>query len=119
MEILIHMQDVLGRAVAQAVSPRLPTTTNRVRCQARKRGICGGQNNDRAGSLRVFRLPLPTILPLTAPYTSSSTIWGCYNKQNSDRRTKWIQSRPTQRIDDVSVAYVIYYRCNYGTRRKA
>jgi hypothetical protein len=45
---------VAGRAVAQAVSRRLPITAARVRGQVRICGICGGQSGPGAGFLPVF-----------------------------------------------------------------
>jgi hypothetical protein len=53
--------------------------------------ICGGQNDTGAGFLLVFRFPLPILIPLTAPQ-SSSIIRGWYNKPNIGGRTKWTQS---------------------------
>jgi hypothetical protein len=58
---------VHGRAIAQAVSRRLPTAAARVRAQARSCGICGGQSCMGAGFLRVLRFPLPILIPPTAP----------------------------------------------------
>jgi hypothetical protein len=46
-----------GRAIAQAVSRRLPTAAARVRAQVRSCGICGGQSSTRVGFLQVFRFP--------------------------------------------------------------
>jgi hypothetical protein len=48
-----------GRAIAQALSRRLPTTTPRVRSRFRSCGICGGQSGTGAGFLRVLRFPIP------------------------------------------------------------
>jgi hypothetical protein len=53
-----------GRAVAQAVSRWLPTAAARVRVQAAC-WVCGGQSGTGAGFLRVFRFPLPIILPIS------------------------------------------------------
>jgi hypothetical protein len=75
---------VLGRAIAQAVSRRLPTATARVRAQVRSCGICGGRSGTGAGSLR---FPLPILIPPTVPH-SSSIIRGWYNRPVSGRRTK-------------------------------
>jgi hypothetical protein len=46
-----------GRAIAQAVSGRLPTAAARVQVQVKSYGICGGQSVTMAGFLRVFRFP--------------------------------------------------------------
>jgi hypothetical protein len=62
----------IGRAVAQAVSHRLPTAAVRVRDQVMPCGICGGQSGTGAGFLRVLRLPLPSLIPTTAPHSSST-----------------------------------------------
>jgi hypothetical protein len=49
------------------------------------------------GFLRIFRFPLPNLIPLTAPHSPSSIIGGWYNRPISGRRTKWTQSHPTPR----------------------
>jgi hypothetical protein len=85
-----------GRAIAQAVSHRLPIAAARVRSQVRSRGICGGQSGTAAGFLRVLRFPLPILIPPTTPH-SSSIIRGWNNRPNIDWRTKWAQSHPTPR----------------------
>jgi hypothetical protein len=69
----------IDRAIAQAVSRRLPTTVSRFRSQVRSSGICGGQRGAEAGYFRVLRFPLPILIPPTAPH-SSSIIWGWYNR---------------------------------------
>jgi hypothetical protein len=84
-----------GRAIAQAVSRRLPTAATQVRFQVRLCGICGGQSGTGAGFLRILRFPLPILIPPTTPHSSSSIIRGWYNRPNSDRRTTWTQSHPT------------------------
>jgi hypothetical protein len=43
-------------------------------------GICGGQSGAGAGFLRVLRFPLPIFIPPIAPQSSSSIIWGLYNR---------------------------------------
>jgi hypothetical protein len=73
--------DFTGRAIAQAVSRRLPTAEARVRSQVRSCGICGGQSGTGAGFLRVLGFPLPILVPPTTPH-SSSIIRGWYNRPN-------------------------------------
>jgi hypothetical protein len=85
-----------GHAIAQAVSHRLPTAAVWIRAWFRSCGICGGQSGTRTGFLRVLRFPLPIRIPLIAPQSSSSIIWGWYNRPNSDRSTKW--THPTMNI---------------------
>jgi hypothetical protein len=60
-----------GRAIAKAVSRRLPIASAQVRAQVRSCGICGGQSGTGAGFLRVLRFPLSIIIPPTAPHSSS------------------------------------------------
>jgi hypothetical protein len=81
--------------IAQAISRWLPTAAARVRAQVRSCGICGGQSGTGACFLRVFRFPLPILIPPTARH--SSIIWCLYNTVSSGRRTKWTQSHPTTR----------------------
>jgi hypothetical protein len=68
------------RAIAQAVSRRLPTAAVRVRAQVRSYGICDGQSGTGAG------FPLPILIPSTDPH-SSSTNRDWYNRPISGRRT--------------------------------
>jgi hypothetical protein len=82
-----------GRAIAQAVSRRLPTAAARVRSQVKSCGICGGQSGTVTCFLRVLPFPLPILIPPTAPH-SSSIIRGWYNRPVSGQRTKWTQSHP-------------------------
>jgi hypothetical protein len=74
---------VVGRAIDQAVSRRLPTAAARVRSC----GICGGQSGTGAGFLLVLRFPLPILITPTDPH-SSSVICDWYNRPNSGRSTK-------------------------------
>jgi hypothetical protein len=67
----------------------------RVQAQVRSSGICGVKWNW-GGFLRVLRFPLPILISLTAP-NSSSFIRGWYNRPVSGRRTEWTQSHRTQR----------------------
>jgi hypothetical protein len=59
----------IGRAIAQAVIPRLPPAAARVRAQAKSFGISGGQSGTGAGLLRVLRFPQSILIPLTAPHS--------------------------------------------------
>jgi hypothetical protein len=87
---------VMGPAIAQAVSRRLPTAAAWVRAQVRSCGICDGQNGIGAGFLRVLGVPLQILIPPTAPH-SSSIIRGWHNRSISGRRTKWTQPHPIPR----------------------
>jgi hypothetical protein len=82
-----------GRAVAQAVSRRLPNAAARIQAQARSCESCGGQIGTAIGFPRVLRFPLPRIPP-TAPHSSSSSsiIWGWFSRPISGRRAKRTQS---------------------------
>jgi hypothetical protein len=84
-----------GRAIAQAVSHRFPTTAARVLAQVRSCGICGGQSGTEADFLLVPRSPLPILIPPIASCSSSSIIRGWYNRPGSGRRTKRTLSHPT------------------------
>jgi hypothetical protein len=90
--------EVDGRAIAKAVSRRLPTAAARVRARVRSCGICGGQSGTVAGFLRVFRFPLPIFIPPITPQSPSSIIWAWYKRANSGRSTKWTQSHPMRKI---------------------
>jgi hypothetical protein len=85
-----------SRAAHQTVSRRLLIAAVRVRAQFRSCAIYGRQSGTGANFLRIFRFPLPPILP-TAPHSSSSIMRGWHNRPNSGRRTKWTQSDPTPR----------------------
>jgi hypothetical protein len=56
-----------GRAIAQAVSRRLPTAAARVQTRVWSSGICGGQGGAGAGFLRVLLFPLPIFIPPNSP----------------------------------------------------
>jgi hypothetical protein len=82
-----------GRAIAQAVSRRVPTAVVRFRSQVRSCGICGGQSGTAACFLRVLRFTLPILTPPIAPHSFTIRSW--YNRPASGHRTKWTQSHPT------------------------
>jgi hypothetical protein len=65
----------LQRLVA-GFQPRRPG----VRARVWSCGICGGQSGAGAGFLRVLRFPLPIVISPIAPQSSSSIIWGLYNR---------------------------------------
>jgi hypothetical protein len=73
-----------GRATAQAVSRRLPTSAARVLSMVRSREICG-QSGIRADFLQVLRFPLPILIPLKAPRSltilSSDAIQSRYSQR--------------------------------------
>jgi hypothetical protein len=83
------------RAVAQTVSCRLLTAAARVEAQVGSCGVFGGQRGSGAGFLRLFQFPLPILITPIAPQSSSSIIWGWYNRPISGRRTNWTQSHLT------------------------
>jgi hypothetical protein len=43
---------------------------------------------------------LPIRIPPIDPQSSSSIIWGCYNKPNSGHSTKWTQSDPMRKKNE-------------------
>jgi hypothetical protein len=51
-----------------------------VRARVWSCGIYGGQSGAGAGYLRVLRFPLPIFIPPIAPQSSSSIMWGLYNR---------------------------------------
>jgi hypothetical protein len=55
----------LGRAIAQAVSRRLPTAAALVRAQARLYGTFGRESDFEADFLRVLRFLLSILIPPT------------------------------------------------------
>jgi hypothetical protein len=82
-----------GRAIAQAVSRRLPA-------RVRPCGICGCQRGTRVGFLRVLRFSMSICIPRISPQ-SSCVIWDWYNGPNSGRSTKWTQSHPIRKKKDI------------------
>jgi hypothetical protein len=97
---------VKGRVIAQAVSGRLPTAAAQVWAQVRPCGVCGWQSNIGASFLRVLRFPLPILIPLTAPH-SSSIIRDWYNRPISGRRTKWTHKGMVR--SDMSKPALIFF----------
>jgi hypothetical protein len=63
-----------GRAIAQALSRRLPTAATWVRTQVNSCGICGGRSGTGARFLRVLRFPMPIFNPPSAPHLSSINL---------------------------------------------
>jgi hypothetical protein len=62
--VLTHrIKDLLGGAIAEAVSRWLPTVAARVRSQVWSSGISGGQSGAGAGFLRVLRFSLLIFIP--------------------------------------------------------
>jgi hypothetical protein len=80
--VLLHVffSHVTGRAIAQVVSCWLPTVPTQVRTRVRSCGICSGRSGTGAGLLGVLQFPLPIFIPLIAPQSPSSIIWGCYSR---------------------------------------
>jgi hypothetical protein len=64
-----------GRAIAQAVSRRLPTAAVPVRARVRSCGLFGGQSDTGAGFLQVLQFPLP-IRTLQLPASNNSSSQG-------------------------------------------
>jgi hypothetical protein len=60
-----------GRIIAQEVSRWILTAADRVRARVWSSGICGGQSGVGAGFLRVFRSPLPILIPPNSPSSQS------------------------------------------------
>jgi hypothetical protein len=60
--MLDALTDDGARAIAQAVSHRLPTAATLVRVQVSLCGIAGRQSGTGVWFLRVLRLPLPLII---------------------------------------------------------
>jgi hypothetical protein len=96
LKLFNDLHSETGRAIAQAVSLRLPIAAARIRAQVRSCGVCGGRSDTGAGSLRVLRFPLSILTPPTAPH-SSSIVRGWYNRPVISRCIKWTQSHPTPR----------------------
>jgi hypothetical protein len=67
----------MGRAVAQTVSRRVPTTAARIQSQVRSCGICGEQSGSGTGFLHVLQFPLPILIPPNALYSSTGVDTIC------------------------------------------
>jgi hypothetical protein len=63
-----------GRAIAQAVSCRLPTVAARFQSQVTSYGTCGGQSGTGAGFLQVLQFPQPVLIPPNSTYSRAGTI---------------------------------------------
>jgi hypothetical protein len=63
------------RAIAVAVSRRLPTAAARILSPVKSCGSSGGQSGTGVGSLRVLRLLLPILIPRNAPYSFVIRGW--------------------------------------------
>jgi hypothetical protein len=74
-----------GRAIAQAVSRRLPTAAVQIRARVESCGICVEQSVTEAGFLRVLWFPRHSFISLTAPHSSSSINRKWYSRSISSR----------------------------------
>jgi hypothetical protein len=63
---------MIGHAIVEAVSRRLPIAVARVRSQIRSCGIDYGQSGTGADFPRVLRFPLTIVINPNAPYSSIS-----------------------------------------------
>jgi hypothetical protein len=77
----------------------LPTVVARVRARIWSCGICDGQSGAGAGFLRVLRFPLPISIPPIAPQSSSSIIWGLYNRPEVAAVRSGLSSTPLKKKD--------------------
>jgi hypothetical protein len=73
-----------GRAIAKPVSRQLPIAEAPVQSQVISCGICGGQNGTGASFCLALWFLQPILVLPTAPHSSSSIIWGWYNRSISD-----------------------------------
>jgi hypothetical protein len=105
------------RAIAPAVTRRLPTTEVWIRAHVRSFGICGWQSGTGACFLRILRFPLPILIPPIALH-SSCIIRSWYNRPNSDRRAKWTQSVKSPRfelhIPEYSKRHIFHCTQSFG-----
>jgi hypothetical protein len=59
---------------AEPVCCRSPTLAARVQSLVKSSGTCDGQSGTRGGCLQVLRLPLPILIPPTAPSSSIFSV---------------------------------------------
>jgi hypothetical protein len=97
---------VVDRAIAQAVSRRLPTAAARVRAWVRSCAICGGQSGTGVGFLRVLRFPLPIFIPPIAPQSPSSIFWGWYNRPVVAAVPSGLSFTPLRQIIIIIIKYI-------------
>jgi hypothetical protein len=95
---ILYMYIPIGRAIAQAVSRRFPTSAARFLSQVWSCEIFGGQSGIGIGFLRVLRFPLPILIPPTAPHSSSYIIWGWLSRPNNGRSTGLVSPHPKKLI---------------------
>jgi hypothetical protein len=72
---LVPLYSTRGRAVAQTVSRWLPTAAARIRVRSIY-GVCGGQRGIGASFLRVLRLPIAIIPPISPSYSPGADTIG-------------------------------------------
>jgi hypothetical protein len=102
-----------GRAIAQAVSPWLPTVAARVRAWICSSGISGGQSGAGAGFLRVLQFPLPIFIPQILHLHNHP---GRYSRLISGRHADWIQfglHPPLCELKRITRRSTSRCQCNY------
>jgi hypothetical protein len=111
MGLLVTNYD--GCAIAQADSRRLLTAATLVPNQIRSCKICGGQSGGGVGFLRVFRLLLQILIPLTAPHSSSITQCS-YNRPI----TSGLSLTPPEGGSQLKLRVVMLPRLKYQRRTR-
>jgi hypothetical protein len=76
------------RAIEHAVRYRLPTTSAWIRSLLKLYRVCGGRSRSKVGFLRVLRIPLPILIPPTAPYS----VIILYTANKKKKQTPWSES---------------------------